>query len=117
MEITLHYKDFEVYGEVLDDDQPYGCMTPRTTMGTSLMDYDYTVTVDEDDIFDYLVDQIGRTTFKGWSQDQKNGFSAAIHRAYLCNIFFVEDVDDFIEWLKDKHEDDAREQCHADYDD
>ena len=118
--IILHYTNFEVESEVMDDYQPYNAISPETHKGTRLMDYDYKIIVDDELISEYLSEQVGTYTYKGFSLEKKQGFELAIKMAFLKDMFCVESLEedeDFIEWCKDKYEEEAREQCHADYDD
>lgn len=93
--------------------QPYGTLEPVEEYGEIEEEYDYLAYVDSDDLYKYLIIKvIGYNTFKTWSEEKQQGFKRAIEllweEDFICEL--DDYYDDFLEWLKEEREDDAKQQ-------
>lgn len=92
--------------------QPYGVLEPVEEYGEIEEQYDYTTNVDSDDLYKYLIIKvIGYNTFKTWSEEKQQGFKRAIEllweEDFICELEYY---DDFLEWLKEEREYDAKQE-------
>ena len=74
------------------------------------VDYDYEVSISEEDIVGYLEP----CNMKELSQDFQVGFKTAIGHAInedLINFGDLEDNEDFIEFMTEKYREEAHEEC------
>ena len=74
------------------------------------VDYDYEVSISEEDIVEYLAP----INFKELSQDFQAGFETAISHAVvedLINFGELEDNEDFIWFMTEKYREKAYEKC------
>lgn len=120
MEIILHYKDMSYNGTYQDSYQPYGILEPRQSYGECVIDYDYKVDIDENDIIEFLVSEIGESIFKNWNIEKRNGFKRAIEMVFGKDLFSESDLvenESFIEFMLEKYREDAEYECQQDYGD
>ena len=110
--MTLHYT-FEAMGEVLASPAEhiaYGWYEPHCREGMCEYDFEYEVTPDDDDYWDFLMSTMGEAP---WTKEQ----SAAAKELFdhlskedLLNTEALEDDDKFVRFMKDKYEDEAHDE-------
>ena len=110
--MTLHYT-FEAMGEVLASPAEhiaYGWYEPHYHEEMCEYDFEYEVTTDVDDIWDFLMSTMGGAP---WTSEQ----SAAAKELFdhlsnkgLLNTETLEDDDEFVRFMKEKYEDKARDE-------
>ena len=105
MWIEYHFKDIMCEVEV-----DGGINEPNIIKKLCEVDYDYEVSISEDDIIDYLAPII----FEELNQSFQTGFKTAICHAInedLINFGDLEDNEDFIWFMTEKYRKKAYEKC------
>lgn len=88
---------------------PYG-EEPIYDEGYEDVSYDYDVEISEDDFVDFMKPK----EFNSWDHEKKEGCINTLRHIYKSNLVDLETLECneyFIEYMKDKYYDVAREQC------
>ena len=105
MWIEYHFKDIMCEVEVEGRGEE-----PNLTKKLCEVDYDYEVSISEEDLIDYLAP----INMKELSQGFKNGFKTAIGRAINEDLINFDDLEDdkyFIKFMTEKYQKEAHEKC------
>ena len=105
MWLEYHFKDIMCEVEIEGRGEE-----PNLVKKLCEVDYDYKVSISEDDIIEYLAP----INFKELNQDFQVGFKTAIGRAInedLIKFDDLEDNEDFIWFMTKKYREKAREKC------
>ena len=105
MWLEYHFKDImcevEIEGEINE---------PNLIKKPCEVNYDYKVSISEEDIVDYLAPK----NFNKLSRDFQVGFKNGIRHVIaedLFNFDDLEDNEDFIKFMTEKYRDDAHDEC------
>jgi len=105
MWLEYHFKDIMCEVEIEGRGEE-----PNLVKKLCEVDYDYEVSISEDDIIDYLAPII----FEELNQSFQTGFKTAICHAInedLINFGELEDNEDFINFMTEKYREKAHEKC------
>ena len=105
MWIEYHFKDIMCEVEVEGRGEE-----PNLVKKLCEVDYDYEVSISEDDIIEYLSPR----NFKHLSRDFQVGFKAGIGHAINADLIYfgdLEDNEDFSEFMTEKYREEAHEKC------
>ena len=79
------------------------------------VEYDYDVDITFKDFFDYIKPY----DFRNWKEDRQHAYERACRDVFNSSWFNLDDLEedeDFIDFMKERYEDDARQQCQEDND-
>lgn len=105
--MKLNYRFSNIMREVEIDG---GINEPNLVKKLCEVDYDYEVSISEEDLIDYLAPR----NMKHLSYDFKVGFKTAIGYVInedLINFGELEDNEDFIDFMTEKYQEKAYKQC------
>ena len=115
--MILHYT-FTVEEEVMVQ-RYYSCedIEPDYTTKEVEQDYDYSVEPDADDYWEFLRNRIPNTG--EWTKDQwqsaEETFKIFYNEEMIISLDYLDEDDDFIDFMKEKYEDRARDECEEEY--
>lgn len=79
------------------------------------LEYEFEVEIKFEDFFDFIKPY----DFNNWTEDKRLSYKRACKDIFNSDWFRLDDLEedeDFIDFMKDRYEDDAREQCQEDND-
>lgn len=115
MYLSYHFEDIEC--EVLESQSAHinnGWFEPHYHRELCEVDYDFDVDITFKDFFDYIKPY----DFENWKEDGRFAYERACRDVWRSSWFRLDDLEedeDFIQFMTDRYEEDAREKCQEDY--
>ena len=114
--MILHHVFEDIECDVLESEAAHinnGWFEPHYHRELCEVDFDFDVDIAFKDFFDYIKPY----GFENWKEDERFVYERAYRDVWHSSWFRLDDLEedeDFIQFMKERYEDDARQQCQED---